>query len=102
MKKIIVTLLLFIALKSFSQGGFVTPNFSYGNIQKRISIDSTIFLPTGCGSASLQAYNLHKAALFFDSCNHIVWWYDPAINSWDTLNKAGGGGGGANNYTTSI
>jgi hypothetical protein len=102
---ICILLLINLAVKVNAQGGWLNPNpGAYGTISKRASFDSTLLVPTGCGQpTSLKAYDLRKGAFFVDTCNYLVWWYNPSSLSWDTLNKVGGGGGGGdNNYTTGI
>jgi len=101
MKKLIILCFLFASLLSFGQ--WTRPNTSYGFRQYRIALDSTFLFPTGCGApASLKAVDLHMAGLYFDSCGHVAFVYDPSTATWDTLGAGGGGGGGANNYPTSI
>ena len=81
--KLICLLLIIFSVNGYSQGGWLRPNWFYGNIQNRISIDSSIFLPTGCGvPTSLQAYNLKKCAFYFDSCGHKGYFFDPSTNTW--------------------
>jgi hypothetical protein len=92
MKKIISLLILsVICLSAYTQGGWTKPNNSYGSIDNRKSVDSTFLYPTGCGTPiSLKAYNLKKAALYLDSCNHKFWFYDPKLDAWDTLSPGSG------------
>lgn len=88
--KNLIAFLLFIAFSSpvFSQ--FTRPNFSYGTIQNRIAIDSAFFYPTGCGTpTSLKSVFMFRSALYFDSCAHKTWVYDPKLKSWDSLRLDG-------------
>ena len=61
---------------------------NYGSGDQRRYIDSTLFYPTGCGTPSLQGVDLHRSALFFDSCNHRLWVYDPKRAAWDSAKNA--------------
>ncbi len=85
-------IILLLSNLAYSQGGWLQPNMNYGIKQYRISLDSSIFLPTGCGApsgtASLHAYNLKKAAFYFDSCGHRGYFFDPSTSIW----VASGGG----------
>lgn len=55
-----------------------------------MGIDSAFMFPTACGVPSrLQAVDIHQAALYFDSCGHTLYIYDPSIPAWSVL--MGGG-----------
>src|ERR1700690_3185637 len=97
MKKIFFLLFILISLKGYSQSdsGYVKPNNSFGTIENRRWIDSCILLPTGCGTPRLNGPDMHHFAIWMDSCSHHVFFYDPKLKVWDTLNKAGGSGGGS-------
>jgi hypothetical protein len=79
------------------------PNNGYGNIWNRESIDSALFIPTACGvphdTASLysvgfgQGQKLKKGAIYYDSCGHHFYVYDPVIKDWHRVDSSGGGGG---------
>lgn len=85
MKKLLIILLI-IPSVCFSQGGWLKPNNSYGMILNRINPDSTVNIPTYCGApsgtASLHAYNLHKSALYYDSCGKKMYYFNPSDSSW--------------------
>lgn len=86
MKKLFVLIIItLLSYMSFAQGGFTRPNTSYGTHQYRISLDSTFFYPTGCGAASLRSSDLHQSALYYDSCAHRTYVYDPSTTSWSLL-----------------
>ena len=86
MKKIIIALCFLLSFLGVNaQGGWLKPSNSYGTIENRRSVDSTLFYPTGCGTPSLQGYNLRKSAFFYDSCNHRLWAYDPKLSAWDSV-----------------
>lgn len=84
MKKLLFLLLLIPAI-SFGQGGWTNPNNSYGVISNGQSIDSCLFFPTGCGAARLQRYDLHKAAIYFDTCGGMVYIYNPKLKTWKSI-----------------
>jgi len=91
MKKILSFLIvLAICQSSFAQGGWIRNNTSYGNRQYRIAIDSTLFFPTGCGSAVLRGTDLKQAAVYFDSCAAVMYVYNPSTKAWS--NVAAGAG----------
>lgn len=100
MRKLIFILLTLISIQSFSQGGWLRNNTSFGSRQYRGSDDSTRFIPTGItpslrlGTGGASA-NLHQGAIFMDSTNHKFWVYDPKRNAWDSLHM--GASGGASN-----
>lgn len=99
MKKIFLSiLLLVIVLTSFSQS-ILHPNNSYGTGSNRAQFDSTVYFPTGCGAptdtTSLRSYGfsgngqkLKMAAIYFDSCGHNLYTYDPSTKTWPLI---GGG-----------
>lgn len=93
MKKIF--LLLSVLIVHFANAQiFTKPNNSYGTIQNRASFDSTMYFPTGCGTphdtTSLfsqgtvngSAQKLKKSTIYFDSCGHAFWIYDPSTKTW--------------------
>lgn len=95
MKRIVFLLIAAMTvLNCFGQGGWLKPNNSYGTIQNRISIDSTILIPTGCGTpTTLQGFNLKKSAIVYDSCAHKLYIFDPSTSTWAAAGSGGGGGG---------
>lgn len=96
MKKLLSILLLFASLHCCSQ--YYVQLYQYGIEERRRAVDSTLFYPTGCGAPSLRgSIDLHKSALFFDSCNHRLWVYDSKKAAWDTahLGVASGSGSGS-------
>lgn len=106
MKKLLLICTLLLSLQSFSQ--WLRPNFSYGNIQNRLEVDSAFLYFTGCGNPHINTTDSARkhSALFFDSCNHRFWVYDPHTKAWDTLSHTGGGGSGgtfglSDNFATS-
>ena len=101
-----VVLLMLLSL--FSQAQTIQyPNPGlYGTGQHRGAWDSTLYIPTGCGVPSgrsgLQSVGffgggqkLNQSALFFDSCGHNLYVYDPSVGdtSWTIVGSGGGGSG---------
>lgn len=92
MKKLL--LLLCVLFCGFAHAQiFTKPSNPYGIIANRYSFDSTLYFPTGCGNPtdtmSLfsqgntgSAQKLKKSAIYFDSCGHTFWIYDPSTLSW--------------------
>lgn len=69
-----------------------TPMINKGYAYQRTSADSTLSYPTGCGDPTgLNGGKTSLSAIYFDSCNHKFWFWDPHLSSWDTL-VAGAGG----------
>lgn len=70
---------------------------------KRISVDSAFYGPTACGiptdSTFLFSYGfgqgqiLKKFAIYYDSCGHHLYLWDPALKAWHIGDSTSGGGG---------
>lgn len=93
-----IFLIVFIILFAFigkSQVYQVMPQYGYD--VKRMKFDSTLQIPTFCGVPTLRSNILNKAAIAYDSCNKRFYFYDPALESWDTIM-----GGGSTLDTTSL
>lgn len=87
MKKIILFLVILISVLSTSaqkwQDGLL-----YGEGKQGIAAKRILLFPTGCGDPSaLNQVDSSKtmAGIYFDSCNHRLWLYDPKIPGWDSL-----------------
>lgn len=104
MKYIFAILLVCVGYASSAQGGYLRPNTSYGTRLYRQAIDSTLFLPTGCGAPSgtttLRGSNLKQSAVYMDSCNARVWFFNPKLSDWIDVTAGGGGGGDSVAYVT--
>src|SRR6185437_8485183 len=71
---------------------FPPPSTSYGTRVNRISIDSVLYGPTGCGAPTDstflfsqgfgQGQKLRKFALYYDSCGHHEYVWDPNLQAW--------------------
>ena len=98
MKRIFVLLLLsFFVSKGFSQ--WTPPDNTYGKQAKRSKIDSTLYIPTGCGvptdSTFLHDKTMQKqAAKYYDSCGNNEYVWDPSLKTWKQV------GGDSNFYAT--
>jgi hypothetical protein len=55
----------------------------------RLAVDSTLSIPTGCGIPvgllTLNGGDSSKSALYYDSCGHKFWSFDPALKSWNQV-----------------
>lgn len=82
-----LSLLAFSLLMFFTSQAQWPPSMTiYGSTQYRIDIDSTIFLPTGCGfPTSLKAVTRNKAAYYFDSCAGKSYIYNPKTLAWSAI-----------------
>ena len=82
MRKILFLPILFLCGVSFSQGTYTptTPTI-FGSNNNRGNFDSTLHIPTGCGTPTDSSF-LHdkviknKAAKYFDSCGHGMYGND--------------------------
>lgn len=97
MKKVTCIILLLAIFQCKAQI-FIRPNNSYGTIDNRVRHDSTMFYPTGCGIpigiTGLRSTDQHMSALYFDSCGHKLYRYDPSTITWTEVGSGGGGGSG--------
>lgn len=92
----ILALTLLFCVCAFSQVYLPVHVTVYGQHGDRSRWDSTIFIPTGCGiPTSLKSVDVHQSALYYDSCGHLMFVYDPSTTVWDTLAKGSGGVGGS-------
>lgn len=100
MKRLLIVLL---GLFSIAHAQVFTPQNSAGTQFKRIKADSTIYIPTFCGVPTLRsATPQRQAALGFDTCNHLFYYYDPEPQTWTALSTGGGSTINIYNDTTII
>lgn len=74
---------------------FTKPNNSWGTIVNRWSPDSTLYIPTFCGVPTDSTWLfskgfgngqiLKKAALYFDTCGHNMYVWEPVLKQWLTI-----------------
>lgn len=91
--KQLLKILVFLAVGQTVYGQIYTkPNNSYGLIYNRSRFDSTIFLPTRCGTPvglpDLSSTDQNMMALQFDSCGHRLYLFDPSLKSWFSTSGA--------------
>jgi len=71
---------------------YIKPNNSYGIVQNRGRFDSTLLYPTGCGVPtglpSLRSVDQGMPGLYFDTCGHKMYNYDPTDSTWYTAGSA--------------
>lgn len=105
MKRLLI-FLVFISLTFFAHAQLMQPVKSWGFDWPRGAFDSVLYLPTGCGVpsgvASLRSYGvagsgqiLRMPALFFDSCGHKWYGFDPTDSLWSQLGSGSGGSAGS-------
>lgn len=70
----------------------------YGYSGPRFNMDSTLSIPTVCGTPTLKSVLTKKAAIAFDSCNNRFYQYNPKTLTWSQIS----GGGGGSTDTTSL
>jgi hypothetical protein len=101
LKTILISCLLLASLAARSQVITYPNNGLYGLGYPRFAPIYTLYVPTGCGvpsgKAGLQSpgQQLSQAALFFDSCGHHFYIYDPSVGdtTWTIVGSGGGGSG---------
>lgn len=96
-KLIILSILCFLSV--FAKGQVYQLMPQYGYDAKRMNFDSTISIPTFCGAPSLLSNKIKKAALAFDSCNNLFYFYNPKTLAWDTIRS---GSSTATKLTTTV
>lgn len=92
MKKLLTFLFILTAFTSSAQVYQRDP--SYGRSIDRGNFDSTLFIPTGCGTPTLRGTDLGKMALYGDTCNNILYKYNPKFG-WQQIS-----GKDSSNYST--
>jgi len=94
MKKILlITIAFCLSASAFSQKWL--DDAVYGSRKQGISAKRVLMYPTGCGApSSLNSKDSSEmmAAIYFDTCNHKKWWYDPSTKLWDSTGASFGGG----------
>lgn len=88
MKNLLTILLIFFSLAAGAQiyAPMIAPGYQY----KRVKADSTLHIPTFCGTPTLRSLtSLKQAAVAYDSCNHKFYLYDPKRVTWDSIARAG-------------
>ena len=85
MKKIkIIFVLICLSFAGKAQVFQAMPQYGYGPI-KRMWVDSTLLIPTICGTPSIKTYETKHSAITYDSCNKRLYFYDPKLMAWDTI-----------------
>lgn len=91
MAKFRILILFFLA--GFTASAQYTPMASFGYLFKRLAVDSTLQIPSFCGTPTLRNSTLKSGALAMDTCaNKLYKWTN--ANGWSEV--AGGGGGSQN------
>lgn len=100
MKKIL-TFLFCLGLVYANAQVYTKPNNSFGTIFNRGANDSTLHFPTGCGAPTDSTYlrehgikqRINTAAIYYDSCGHVGYIWDPAVRGWLLIGGGSGSGG---------
>ena len=81
---------LFLSFNAHAQ--WIKPNNSYGTISNGQNIQRILLFPTGCGAPSLpnsaDSAQL-KYAIYGDSCNNKVYFYNPKTVEWSVISGGG-------------
>lgn len=88
--------LIFLSFVSFNvQAQWTKPSNAYGIKVNAQSVERVLFFPTGCGPDTLNVADsaINKFAIYGDSCNNKVYFYNPNLKSWAVI------GGAASNIT---
>lgn len=86
----IVTILCCFVTTAFSQQ--YTPMTAAGYQMKRIKADSTLHIPSFCGSPNINKSTAKQGALAMDTCNNKLYkWTNQA--GWSEVSGGAGGGG---------
>lgn len=88
MKKISILLsLILFSLISFSQ--IEQPPLLYGKQESRMTALVSFKFPVRCGSPIGTPFpstdSIKGAGIVMDTCNQVIYVYDPSINEWDTI-----------------
>jgi hypothetical protein len=108
-KYLAVTIAAALLISSFAGHAqiFKNPNPGlFGVTTTRSSTDSTLYLVTSCGvptdSSFLFSYGfggqgqiLKKAAIYYDTCGHHGYFWDPSLKAWHIVDSSSGGGAGS-------
>lgn len=86
MKKILFIIALAISFSVKSQTYTPLNQTVYGQHNLRIKIDSTLYIPTGCGVpsaiSSLNSILIKQGAIYFDSCSGKEYIFNPKDSTW--------------------
>jgi hypothetical protein len=82
MKKILT--ILFIACSFAAQSQILQEPQIFGTLYRNLGGKEGMLIPTFCGTPTLppKMLNYGQSAIAFDSCNHILYVYDPATGEW--------------------
>ena len=91
-KKLLIVIFILCGIKAFSQPatGIYFPNnvTFYGEHKARVAIDSALLGPTTCGKPiSLRSSYRGLYMQVYDSCNNVLWIYNPksTVMDWDSV-----------------
>jgi len=87
-KHILFFVFVLVSSTAFSQ---YTPMTAFGYQMKRVSVDSTLHIPSFCGVPTLRNSQLKNGALAMDTCNNTLYKYTNA-NGWSAISGGGGSG----------
>lgn len=95
LKILVISIFLLIATTAFSQGGYLRPNNSFGDIRFRGAFEKELRAPTGGATLSAPVTTLRQAGFQYDTVNHLMFIWKPELNKWDTLATGTVSGGGS-------
>jgi len=98
-KYILTAIITLCAITTFAQPAQYTPMTAAGYQMKRLKVDSTLHLPSFCGTPTIRGSVAKEGALAIDTCGAFLYMYTRAAG-WDTVNTSGGGGSSTD--TTSL
>jgi hypothetical protein len=96
MKYKLLVVLLFAFLGAFAQPSQYTPMTAQGYQMKRVKVDSTLHLPSFCGTPTLRGSASIDGAIAIDTCANVLYKWTNA-GGWSAIT-----GGGGSTDTTSL
>lgn len=93
MRKLLTILFILTTVASTAQvNGVYQENRSFGFQYRRLKSDSTLHIPTFCGTPTLRNSPVgNQAAIGYDSCHGIFYVYNPKDSLWSQVTGSGTG-----------
>ncbi len=98
-KYILTIIITLCTITTFAQPAQYTPMTAAGYQMKRLKVDSTLHLPSFCGTPTIRGSVAKEGALAIDTCGGFLYMWTRAAG-WDTVNTSGGSGGSSTDTTS--
>ena len=89
-KLLLFLLLTFCVSIAKAQPSQYTPMTAAGYQMKRVKVDSTLHLPSFCGTPTLRGSTATEGAIAIDTCNNILYKWTNQVG-WTSITSGGGG-----------